>query len=825
MFESQSGECLGQYLTVSQAAHLLGVSPWTLRNWDKAGRLKPMRHPKNGYRIYRQEQLTGLLGSVDKPGLPADRLAPQGGWGTMSHTEHGVQFYDTDAFLMDSVSEYLAPALESGDGGIVIATDAHMKGIERRLAARGVNVASLVAQGRYLPLDAGQTLEKLLVNGAPDADRFNQVLGTMVAAMSQIGRRPRAFGEMVALLWSAGNQQAAIRLEELWNDLRKTHAFSLLCGYPMHDFADGAQAHAFEQVCACHSRVMPTESYTALPDAAERTRAIANLQQKAAVLETEIAHRRQIEQQLSEREQALRELLDNVAEQDHAKARLAAIVESSDDAIVSKTLDGIIRSWNKSAERLFGYTEDEVVGKSITIIIPPERLDEERLILSRLSRGEHVDHFETVRLRKDGSPVQVSISVAPLRDRTGRIVGASKIARDITERRRIEQALLDAHAAAEQANRAKDQFLAILSHELRTPLTPVLLGIEALLSEPDTSPRLREQLLMFRRNLSLETRLIDDLLDLSRVINGKLALHRQNAHLHALIHNVMEMVRPDAQARRLQLELDLKAENDRLYADPARIQQVLLNLLKNAVKFTPDDGRITVRTRNDNADQHRLIVEVQDTGIGIDPVSLPTIFDPFEQGGVATNRQFGGLGLGLAICRAIAHMHAGRIRAHSEGKGRGARFTLELPNIAPATDAQPAQSPTAAHPAARSAGGVRPLRVLLVDDHADTLRAMQRLLRHAGHTVVTAHCVAQAVQQVEQDGFDVVISDIGLPDGSGLDVMRQARKRHPQLPGIALTGFGMEQDVSRSEAAGFSVHLTKPVDMAQLHEALRQLCA
>jgi CheY-like chemotaxis protein len=328
---------------------------------------------------------------------------------------------------------------------------------------------------------------------------------------------------------------------------------------------------------------------------------------------------------------------------------------------------------------------------------------------------------------------------------------------------------------------------------------------------------LQKELSMIRRNIALETRLIDDLLDLSRVVNGKMTLYKQEIDVHPLILNVVEMVSADSQQKQLQVNLELDAKHDRMKADSARLHQVLWNLLNNAIKFTPEKGTITVRTRNDGT--MRLLIEVQDSGIGIEPAGLPSIFNAFDQGQHGANRAFGGLGLGLAISKAVVDMHEGKIFVTSEGAGRGACFSLELPTLAvrePMIHANPATS--------RGGNGqTRSLRILLVDDHPDTLLVLQRLLQAKGHAVTIAGSVAEAVREADKNRFDILISDIGLPDGTGLDLMRQIRLRYPKLPGIALTGFGMEQDVRNSEEAGFQVHLTKPLDLKQLETVFGRL--
>jgi PAS domain S-box-containing protein len=497
-----------------------------------------------------------------------------------------------------------------------------------------------------------------------------------------------------------------------------------------------------------------------------------------------------------------------------AQARLAAIVESSDDAIVSKTLEGVIQTWNKGAERIFGWTSDEVVGKLITVIIPPDRLDEEPEILSRLRRGERVDHFETIRMTKDGRLISVSVTISPVRDETGRIIGASKIARDITAQKQFEGELKRAKEAAETANRAKDHFLSVLSHELRTPLTPVLGAISLLEGSPDlTAEDLREHLSMIRRNIETEARLIDDLLDLTRIARGKLQLHFEIVDAHAVVRNTVSMLQSELDAKDLAVTVALRAKSFQVWADPGRFQQMLLNLLSNAIKFTPADGSITVRTSNENG---TVKIEVIDTGIGIEPEVLPRMFNAFEQGQQTVRRQFGGVGLGLSIVKSLIGMHKGSVSASSEGTGRGATFTLRLDTVT---------SPPLTGGGALSAGPAReklPLRILLVEDHDDTRNVMTRLLRSFGCNVTAAGSVSEAMAIADRQEFDLLVSDIGLPDGSGMDVMRRLSAMQ-QVKGIAITGFGQDDDLRRSMEAGFATHLTKPVNFQTLHDAIQKV--
>jgi signal transduction histidine kinase len=370
-----------------------------------------------------------------------------------------------------------------------------------------------------------------------------------------------------------------------------------------------------------------------------------------------------------------------------------------------------------------------------------------------------------------------------------------------------------ARAEAEAANEAKDRFLAMLSHELRTPLTPIVYAVAMLDRDESCPPHIREALAVIQRNVWVETRLIDDLLDLARIRTGKLVLDLQPADAHAALRDAIRISAADAARRNVRLIEELKATSTRLSGDPARLQQIFWNLLANAVKFTPAGGTVTVRTTNpEGEDEGSLLVEICDTGAGIEPEKLDDIFNAFEQG-VRTGSP--GLGLGLAICKALVDLHGGTIDARSDGAGRGATFEVMLPTAA----SLPVEIPAAAAPPPLAR-----LRILLVDDHRDTAEILGCLLSRQGCEVRVAESVRQALQVAEGFDFDVLVSDIGLPDGRGTDLLSrlQSSAGHP-IRAIAMSGFGMESDLERSRDAGFAEHLTKPVDFGALRYALARL--
>lgn len=501
--------------------------------------------------------------------------------------------------------------------------------------------------------------------------------------------------------------------------------------------------------------------------------------------------------------------------------RLAAIVESSADAILSKDLNGIITSWNRGAERLLGYTAEEVLGRPVTLLMPPDQAREEPGILKRIRRGERLENVNTIRRRKDGSDVEVSLTVSPLMDSRGTIIGASKILRDITDQKQAERKLELAHKEAVAACRAKDDFLAALSHELRTPLNPVLLLASEEAENPHLPSDIRLQFETIRNNVELEARLIDDLLDINSITHGKLQLNLAAVDVHDILNKAVSAVQSNIYRKNIQLSLQLTAQNPRVRGDAVRLQQVFWNVLKNAAKFTPDQGAISILSETDNASD-TVTVTITDNGIGMTRSELDRVFDAFAQGDhldTPGSHRFGGLGLGLAISRRLMEAHAGTIQAVSQGRGCGSSFMVTLPTVKdsplPHLDVQPKAGTVPVRKKSSTA-----VSVLLVEDHLPTRAALAQLLERRHYHVKTAASVAEARSLSRQHHFQVLISDIGLPDGNGLQLMEELRASNQHLQGIALTGYGMDQDIQRTLDAGFRFHLTKPIRAQSLDAAL-----
>ena len=391
-------------------------------------------------------------------------------------------------------------------------------------------------------------------------------------------------------------------------------------------------------------------------------------------------------------------------------------------------------------------------------------------------------------------------------------ITAMALSAGMAERRHIEEELQQQKSIVETANRTKDHFLAMLSHELRTPLTPVISALESLETEPMQTEATRASLAMIHRNIELETQLIDDLLDFTRIARDKMELRFSPVDVHAAVANVVEICRAEARSKRLNVHLNLRANSHYAAADAAKFQQIVWNLLKNAIKFTPECGEIAISSSNPSPEV--LTIRVSDTGIGMEPEVMLRIFDPFEQGHCSFEHRVGGLGLGLAISKSLAQAHGGRLIAESDGRDRGSTFIFSMPTLSPA---EAATVPTRAS----RERSQQALKILLVDDHEDTCSALEKLLARRGHLVALAHNVRAAMEAAVRDKFDLLISDIALPDGTGMDLMMQLRAIS-NVPGIAISGFGNNGDIERSLRAGFSEHLIKPIKLDNLEAAIER---
>ncbi len=495
---------------------------------------------------------------------------------------------------------------------------------------------------------------------------------------------------------------------------------------------------------------------------------------------------------------------------------LSAIVDSSDDAIISKNLDGIITSWNKSAERIFGYSAEEIVGHPVTMLIPSGRQDEETQIIATLKKGGRVDHFETVRVRKDGSPLEVSLTISPVKDLHGRVIGASKIARDITGRRLAEAQARAAVEEVQKQSRIKDEFIATLSHELRTPLQSILGWVQLLRHEKPTTAELAEGLEVIERNVTAQSRIVEDLLEMNRLMSGKIRLDMAPVDLSKVIEEALDSVMPSALTKEITIRKILAVPSPPVTGDAGRLQQVLWNLLTNAIKFTPRKGAITVQLTR--VDSH-MEIEVTDNGIGISEDFLPYVFDRFRQADGSTTRRHGGLGLGLAIVKNLVELHGGGVTVESAGTGAGSTFKVVLP-VAAAIPVPEDDSGVHYSSGPILSESLKGVEVLVVDDDPDARSLISRILEKAGATVLHAGSGADALTILEQSHPRLIISDIGMPGMDGHAFIAMVRN-HPdnavaRIPALALTAYSRIEDRMKAITAGFQMHIGKPVGAAEL---------
>ena len=576
-------------------------------------------------------------GRVDRVAAPAPEAGSPAGSGA-----HDVHLYEDEDCLLERLTRFVGAALGMGDAAVVLATTAHRTELATRLGARGLDLPAAIAQGRYAALDAGEVLAQIRGDdGQPDQGRFTAIVGGIVdrAAQAALGASPSVavFGELVALLATAGDHAAAVALEHWWNELAEGRRFSLLCAYPFGAFPQAADSAPFAAICAAHDDLTLPDDPGLLRDIPARRRAIALLQQQAHALPDEARAREQAQAMLWRRE-----------------AELSAIVTCSDDAIISKTLDGTITSWNHAAERLYGYTAAEIIGRPIATIVPEDRRAELAEIMDRLRRGERIAHHETVRVHKDGTRIDASVSISPILDHSGHIIGAAKIARDIRERRALE--------------RQKQEFVEMVAHDLGSPLT-VIKGYAQLLQrrqgrdEPMAAKIVTEAERM--------RRLVGDMLEMTRLEAGRLELRLAPADLVTLARECTAqaaLVAGDRVVRCEAPDVPVIGKWDR-----DRLEQVLMNLLDNALKYAPS-GEVVVRVE---AGEAEASVAVSDHGPGLTAEQRQLIFGRFTRlAETAASTQ--GTGLGLFISQRLVAAHGGRLWADAI-PGHGTTFTVTLP--------------------------------------------------------------------------------------------------------------------------------------------------
>ncbi len=723
--------------------------------------------------------------------------------------EHFVRFYEDESPVIDEVVQFALRALRDKGVAIVIATSAHLASIAPRLerAARGPRAGKLICA------DAQTALAGFMVDDWPDEERFFATIGALVArAAAHAKSGPiHAFGEMVAVLGAAGQYEAALRLEMLWNELARRHAFQLFCAYPQALFSNPAQHRVFGAICRAHGRVLPREILTAGPGQAT-ARLIAPWQRKAAALEREVERRREAEAALRRRE---RELTDFVMNVPVAAAFLAGP-------------DHVFRLANHGYRELTGCAEP--IGRTNADVCPDARLGGEiaQLLTQCYASGRAIcrDEYRIEMTRSDGAfePRYFSFHFKPARSDTGEVDGVIAVAAEVTEQVRNRERLEKSHAERERllvelerASRAKDEFLAMLGHELRNPLSPIVTALQLMRMRSDGETSHEQSIIA--RQVDHLVRLVDDLLDVARLTRGKIELRRRPVKVSDVLAHAVEMASLLLEQRNHRLTVE--AEPDLVWSvDAARMAQVVSNLLTNAARYTAVGGEVRLAASREADDT--VVVSVRDNGIGIPEKMLPRVFDLFFQGKRNLDRAEGGLGIGLPLVKNLVELHGGSVSAVSAGPGRGSEFTIRVPARTPGGQHRPASARGAGALSARIAALPAPAkhgcRILLVDDNVDAIEALALLLRECGHCVEAVHDPVAALQIVGRFTPEIAVVDIGLPVMDGYELIGSLRATlgAHRCMFIALTGYGQEGDRSRSEAAGFDHHLVKPVDLSHL---------
>ena len=696
---------------------------------------------------------------------------------------HAVHFYESEDVLFEAVGGFFAEALKASYPAIMIAAEAHRDGVLKILKDRGLDADKIVFA------DAREMLGRVMAGPMPDERAFKLHVGELIAKTAGGGPPAvRVYGEMVDLLWRDGNPEAAIRLEELWNDLVRDDSFSLLCAYPMGNFYKEAFCDAFDRVCDSHSGMVPS-------------RDVAMLRQRAGALAAEVEHRKELEN-------ALRDALAARRQGDDANAFLLDAT-----SVLYRSLDTGTRFGELArliVPRLADWCAIDVLRDDGSFERAGSAGDTahrpaDAAILAAMRGGETGD-----------DSAASSQMIVPMRHTAG-VLGAISFVTNGAQRRYgdADRALateLARRAAvavdharlyhyAQQANRAKDEFLAKLSHELRTPLTAILGWARMLRLGIDDSETFNLALETIERSARAQATLIDDILDLSKVASGKIAMESERVDLTNIVNNAVDTVRLAANAKRIDLDFVHPPQPAFVDGDPMRLQQVVWNLLSNAIKFSNAGGTVRVELKRTPAVAR---VVVRDEGLGIRRDFLPHVFEPFRQAEASTARASGGLGLGLAIVKSITEMHGGSIVVESAGEGSGATFTVALPLASP----RPSD-------AAASAPDLAGMSVLVVEGDDDTRIVIGAALRNCGAEVRSASSVGQACQLVDQKAPDVLVADVAMPHEDGLALVEHLHARQAplrEIPVIAVTAFGLPADEQRILGAGFHVYVRKPVE-------------
>jgi signal transduction histidine kinase/ActR/RegA family two-component response regulator len=787
---------------------------------------------------------------------------------------HHVVFFDESLYPCSLVADYLCASIRRGGAGVAIAADEHLAGIGAALAEDGIDVRSCTERGQLILLGAAETLAALQVDGELDETAFDGSIGERMRSLADRFGSVRAFGEIVDILSRRGLVGAAVKLEGLWSELCRAGPFDLLCAYDLETFEHASAQTHFARVCDGHLDVLMPGVEGASTDPA---RLLAHLEQRHRALRAEVARRELIEadrarlldeeRRTSARLRVLAAAGETLAqsldphETLRALARLAVPAFSDHCAVdlvdrgevrrvaVHDTHPDRVRAFEAFARscptrvgdaspivqvlatgsaRLFARVTADHLRRAARNDEELALLQESRflsaIVVPLVARGERIGvlSFATSESGRgfDERDLQLAEELgrrAGLAVSNARLYGAVQIA--------AQRAEVEARKAAEErlraleANRIKDEFLATVSHELRTPLNAIT-GWSALLQHRiDDRAIVTKGLEVIRRNAQTQARLVEDILDVSRIVTGKLRIDQRPVDMAAIARESLEVLRPSVEAKQIAVTLETPSQDCLLMGDEPRLQQVVWNLLSNAIKFNSPGGQVSIRLRRD---AEHVVLVVADTGRGIEPEFLPYVFDRFRQADSSTTRTFGGLGLGLAIVRHIVELHGGRASAESQGTGKGATFRVALPVRAVAT-LQAADEPAALdRPSSTAIDGAHltGARILVIDDEREVRDLVEAILADAGAIVATAGTVGEALGAIERFRPEVIVSDVSMPDGDGYALIRRIRShgaaRGGHVPAVALTTHARSEDRIRALAAGYNTHVTKPVEPGEL---------
>ena len=815
------------------------------------------------------------LSAQDFSSLSSVSIPP---WSSAISGDHFAQFYESEAFLLNSLKQFVTEGLHRGEGVIVVATDIHRNRLATLLTESGVDLMGAIATGQYLALEAGETMDRLMVDSSPDPALFREIIGDVISRASENRPGLRIFGEMVAILWSQENYGGAIRLEELWNQLQQSNRFVLFCGYPFDGFNGASLTKPFGAVCANHTHIIPSESYSELkPD--DRLRTIIDWQQKARALEMEIAQRRDAEELLRGLTKALETQVEDLRRLHEMSINLASSLDI--DAVLREVLSsamavqqsdlGLLSLWDTNSNTLSvkiqsGFSKDflnaissvpsgagargasfqrreHVIVEDVTtdpICEPYRDIAAMEGILAchctpLITRNGMMIGVLSVHFRERHRPTERETRLMDLYARMAAdSIETARLHHELQQQLDVREQLLTreqmARAEAENANRMKDEFLATVSHELRTPLNAIIGWTHMIRSGRIDSSMIDRGLETIHRNAKAQAQLVEDILDVSRVITGKLRLNMAMVDLAAVINAAVDSVQLAADSKDIRLAVTLDPSARQTFGDASRLQQVVWNLLSNAIKFTANGGLVDVRlVRNDGS----VEISVSDTGQGISAEFLPFIFDRFRQEDGTSTRRHGGLGLGLAIVRHLVELHGGTVHADSAGDGLGTCFTIRIPLPQQAKQPQRREakvkslfsSTRAAEKNSTTLPSLEGINVLLVDDDLDTLQILTILIREQRANVHAVASVGEAVEVLQWYRPDVVVSDLAMPNDDGFELIRKLRSNESlvKTPAIALTAYVRIEDRARALSAGYNMFVPKPVEPNELITAVANL--